>query len=280
MHPTYRRYITSSFGEVSFDTANLSKWKLVRGFCRPSRKDSSLQKFPLVPFLQIHKNKLVHLPLYPKKANTLTFSQYRTSMGKENFSKIYRDACNELGTSSLTLKLSHYCSSYNPRKNYAGLIVYHHDGKFKWHNSSGIAKGFNCRSMYVLILCTDDWPPEAFTRAGQGLVHDHMYRKMFNRPYDDKVTCCGGFAIMKGVVKYSSIWLNKQSSNRTRKSWTSDGNKNLSNGEQALVNLAISEWRVHGGGKVVRIPDSLNRTLKNPPVTDFIPSLVRMMRDM
>ena len=84
-------------------------------------------------------------------------------------------------------------------------------------NSSGriakeVAKGYNCQSFYVLIQCTDNCTPDDFSRAGQGHVDDKMYEDMFGQRLQDGLTCCGGFAVMKGVDKFSSAWLNTQSS--------------------------------------------------------------------
>lgn len=195
----------------------------------------------------------MHDPFGPSRRGLI-----KSNMGKKRFPQLYVAACRSLGVSKLSLKLSHFCSRYSSSKNYAGIIIYHHNGNYKWHNQTGVAKGYNCRSAYVLILCTDDWPPEAFSRAGQGLVHDYMYRKMFGRSYSDKVSCCGGFAVMKGQTKYSSIWLNQQSSSNTGLRWESDGSKNLSNEEKVLVDLAVSEWKRSGGNRVVHIPDQVD----------------------
>lgn len=182
-------------------------------------------------------------------------------MGKKNFSRIYIQACNELGVSKPKIKLSHFCDEYNPRKNYAGIIIYHHRGEYQWTNGEGVARGHRGRAFYVLIECTDDWPRSAFRRAGEGLVHDYMYTRMFNRNFQDGMTCCGGFAIMKGEVKYSSIWLNKQSSSVTRFTWATDGNKNLSAEEQVLVDLATTYWKRGNKGAIIEIPDEYDAIL-------------------
>ena len=183
-------------------------------------------------------------------------------MGKHNFPRIYVEGCRELGTDKMTMKLSTFCSEYDPKKNYAGIAVYHHGGSYKWKNKKGMAKGYNCRGIYILILCTDDWPVGAFKRAGQGLVHDFLYRQMFGVSYSEKMTCCGGFSIMKGHIKYSSIWLNRQASARTNKHWETDGDKNLSGEEQILVDLAVAEWMRGRKGQIVTIPDTIDAVFR------------------
>jgi hypothetical protein len=174
-------------------------------------------------------------------------------MGKKNFSKIYSDACDNLGLTEGTIKLSNFCSEYEEGSNYAGIIFYHHKGKYKWTNTKGVARGYRCQSFYVLIQCTDLWEDSDFRRAGQGFVHDKMYQDMFGYSYDEKRSCCGGFAIMEGERKYSSYWLNDQSSQATRLRWQSDGDRNLSKGEKIIVDLAIDAWIREGANSIQRI---------------------------
>jgi hypothetical protein len=50
-------------------------------------------------------------------------------MGKENFKDLYRRIKSELG--EITCKISAYSDSFDENKNYAGMIVYAIDGKFK-----------------------------------------------------------------------------------------------------------------------------------------------------
>lgn len=181
-------------------------------------------------------------------------------MGKANWCKdIYVPGCKELKVKRLSVKVSALSSNYSRKKNYAGLIVYHHMGQFKWYNDCGIAEGFNGRGIYVYIDCTDEWPKQAFGRAGQGLVHDHLYERCFECSHTEMKTCCGGFAIMKGKVKYSSIWLNRDSRRaRRRNGWASDGDHLLSPSEMDVVDLAIKHWKAEGPGAVVKIPKEMD----------------------
>lgn len=184
-------------------------------------------------------------------------------MGKAKWVKdIYVAGCEELGVDRLSVKVSSLSSRYNRNKNYAGLVVYHHKGKFKWRNDCGIAKGYSGRGIYILIACTDDWPTDAFKRAGQGMVHDYLYKMYFGCSYSEKKSCCGGFAIMKGKVKYSSIWLNKQSRSAPRNGWTSDGDKMLSAPEIEVVDLAVEAWVRQGPGVMVEVPQSMDATFR------------------
>ena len=181
-------------------------------------------------------------------------------MGKENFPDIYSKACLELDARPLTFKISDFSDSFDPKKNYAGLILYHHKGKHKWKNTAGVAKGYNCRSLYVLILCTDDWPTTAFKRAGQGMVHDYLYKRMFGRTacWKGGQTCCGGFSIMKGELLYSSKWLNKQSIRKSKLPWKHDGHKELSKEEKILVSLAVTTWKDYGPNAIKVVPPKVH----------------------
>lgn len=166
-------------------------------------------------------------------------------MGKKNFGRIYKKACDGLG-GEVSIKLSAFCPRYYKSRNYAGIIVYHHDGQYKWINTTGVAEGYKCRSFYVLIQCTDDWDPSCFREAQQGRVHDHLYKEMFGCSHELGLTCCGGFAMMKGRTRFSSAWLNNQTSYETGLRWKSDGSKLLSRGEKVLVQRVIAAWKMHG----------------------------------
>lgn len=187
-------------------------------------------------------------------------------MGKLNFEAIYQGAAEELGTKP-GIKLSTFCDPWDPNANYAGLIIYHTYGSYQWRQrqGQGVAGGHNGRAFYVLISCTDNWPPEAFGRAkGKGLVHDFLYRMYFNMEFTAKKSCCGGFSIQQGEIKYSSIWLNQQENlQKGRMSWQQDGSKYLSLHEQTLVNLAIDRWKEAGRGAVAEVPEKLHLHLMN-----------------
>mmetsp|Transcript_13740 Transcript_13740/g.24344 ORF Transcript_13740/g.24344 Transcript_13740/m.24344 type:complete len:260 (-) Transcript_13740:1188-1967(-) len=182
-------------------------------------------------------------------------------MGKKDFHSIYSEACRELG-SRPTIKVSHFSDRYDQNKNFAGVIVYHNRGSFTWYNERGVAKGFKGRAIYVILRCTDSWPEEAFKRAGEGMVHDYLYKFLFDNDFNKRQTCCGGFAVMKGTLKYSSVWLNQQSSgSEAQRPWQSDGSKFLSKGEQLLVNIAVRSWK-EGGKNIVDIPDDVDMHIK------------------
>jgi hypothetical protein len=183
-------------------------------------------------------------------------------MGKRNFKQMYQDAARDLGETP-TIKLSTYCDGYQPNNNYAGIIIYHTYGEYKWQQrpGQGIAGGYRGRAFYVLILCTDNWPSYARRDAGRGMVHDYLYRQYFDMEYSAGKTCCGGFAVLNGIPRYSSVWLNTQSGNVRGRSWQSDGNKNLSTHEESLVDIAIEEWKQRGKGAVVRVPSWLHSQL-------------------
>ena len=193
-------------------------------------------------------------------------------MGKKNFGAIYRDACVSLGLTAGTIKISHFCDKYDPDKNYAGIILYHHGGKFKWKNSkTSVAGGFNCQHLYVYIRCTDEWSGKDFKNAGEGRVHDKMFKEMFGVSFRARRSCCGGFAMMKGTRKYSSIWLNQQQSKRTKLTWESDGSQMLSEGETMIVNLALDKWMSEGVDQIVAIPSWMHEKILDDVIPHVCP---------
>eukprot|EP00611_Tribonema_gayanum_P004891 TRINITY_DN14120_c0_g1_i1.p1 TRINITY_DN14120_c0_g1~~TRINITY_DN14120_c0_g1_i1.p1 ORF type:complete len:348 (+),score=114.80 TRINITY_DN14120_c0_g1_i1:150-1193(+) len=163
-------------------------------------------------------------------------------MGKLNFHELYQ-AAKEARGSDFALKLSFYCDLYRPDGCFAGLIVYHKDDSHEWQQL-GHKGGFKGKSMYVIIQDTTNWHQDEFKNAGQGKVHDALYRHLLNEDFRGQTACCGGFAVVQGTVKFSSVWLNMSAQRRPGLAhpWDTDGDKMLSDGERALVCAAITHW--------------------------------------
>ena len=177
-------------------------------------------------------------------------------MGKKNFKEIYQKAVEHNGSDSC--KISYFSDTYNKDSNFAGMIVYSIDGKYSWRNNAGLAKGFNGRSFYVVIQCTDEWPDEQKKDAGQGRVHDYLIKNTFGFEFQQAVVCCGGFAILKGEKKYSSVWLNK----RHQKNGESDDSHYLSQYEEQLVSCCIDIWKEKGKHHIFQFPENVSQHLK------------------
>ena len=110
----------------------------------------------------------------------------------------------------------------------------------------------------MLILCTDEWSDEVMQAAGQGRVHDYLYRRYFNMEYTAGKTCCAGFAVRQGNVSHSSVYLNDHNGFQRGMKWQSDGSKYLSRIEGDIVDLVIHEWKEIGPDRVINIPDWIN----------------------
>lgn len=183
-------------------------------------------------------------------------------MGKQNFESFYRTIKSELDGKT-TGKISYYSDKFESGKSYAGAIIYAIDGEFKWKNESGRAKGQNCRSFYVIIQCTDNWPEEAKNRArGSGLVHDYLIKNVLGIEHSEEIQgkkriCCGGFSYCDGKLKFSSIWLNQTNQ------WgcNTDGEKYLSDVERLLIKYCFEQWKNNGIHHIFEIPNSLDSQL-------------------
>jgi hypothetical protein len=179
-------------------------------------------------------------------------------MGKVDFPNThYKPAKAALGERP-QIKISYYSDTYSPSSNYAGVIMYHWRGEFKWKNAK---KGHGGRAFYVAIQDTSKWPADAFKRAGEGRVHDYLFREIFGEEFTQNTASVGGFAVMNGEIKYSSVWLNMKSNSNYAHKWDSDGSKDLSKPEQELINYAIECWATQGKNQLVKIPDWLDRML-------------------
>lgn len=184
-------------------------------------------------------------------------------MGKARWSSThYNAAKRELGSNPLTVKISHFSDEYDPSGKYAGVIMYHWRGQFKWRNAH---LGYNGRAFYVAILDTNKWPADAFRRAGEGKVHDYIFKQTFGESFSQNTASCGGFAIVDQQLKFSSWWLNNTQSTDYSNQWSSDGSKDLSAPEQELVKFAVDEWKRHGRHHIATIPDWLDRRLSSGP---------------
>eukprot|EP01084_Bolivina_argentea_P134514 237258_1 len=176
-------------------------------------------------------------------------------MGKKDFGGIYKAAKNEFG--AMTLKISLFSDDYENGKNYAGLIIYKIDGKVRWKNPGGKCGGYSCRSGYIIIMCTDNYPSDAYKRAGQGLIHDYLIKASIGIEYSQDRVCCSGFGYHNNKLSFSSAWLNGRNQNGGQ----SDGKSNLSYKEQKLVEYAWQQFKIKKRGAVMQIPQWLNNTL-------------------
>jgi len=181
-------------------------------------------------------------------------------MGKKDFQAICRQA--KLSNGSLTIKLSYFCDTYSSTASYAGIIVYAVDGKFQWTSASGDTKGHGGKTFYVGILDTAKYPAGELTRdVGQGRVHHYIIRKLLGREFSQDTVCCGGFAILKSTVHYSSVWLNQRDQYPKEGFGKSDGSKYLASLEQELVLHTIQQWAVEGANKILSLPSALESKL-------------------
>jgi len=178
-------------------------------------------------------------------------------MGKKNFSSThYLPAKRALGGRP-TVKISYFSDNYKPQGKFAGVIMYHWRGQFQWQNEH---LNWDGRAFYVAILDTSKWPQNAFRRAGQGMVHDYIFKQTFGEQFQHNTASVGGFAVVDGQPRFSSMWLNTNQYCRY-----SDGDKYLSEQEQALVGFAVREWMKHGTHHVASIPDWLDQKLSSGP---------------
>jgi len=182
-------------------------------------------------------------------------------MGKTDFvTTHYQAICNELYQGRApTLKISHFSDPYEPGKNYAVVNMYHWKGKSTWHNPK---LGFDGRFLYVAFSCTDNWDGRFFQRAGQGMVHDHIFKETFGESYSSGQASCGGGAVHQGRLKFSSAWLNcAQSTSTSPYSATTDGSKYMTNEERHLLTFAARMWVEKGRNSTHKIPEDLHKSL-------------------
>jgi hypothetical protein len=179
-------------------------------------------------------------------------------MGKKDFKNThYKMMCETVGQRP-KIKISGSSNKWDRTKKFAGLIIYSRRGKFNWWNPKLNYKG---RALHVTLLDTSLWPRDAFRAAGQGMVHNYIFSRILGENFEDNTCSVGGFAVMEGVTKYSSAWLNTKSNSRYEHKWQADGSNELSNPEKELINFAVEQWKVHGPNSIIDIDDRLHKRL-------------------
>lgn len=181
-------------------------------------------------------------------------------MGKKDFGAQYRAIKEQLARDGkpLSIKISGKSNTFDSSKEYAGVIIYHWEGLVQWHNSKIGHKG---RSFYVYLVDTTTFAEEEFREAGQGRVHHTAVQRIMGIDFEENRACLGGFSVRKGETNYSSVWLNQKSSSAFPLHWEEDGNKEMSEGEKRLVDLAVQEWKAKGTNIVVEIPPETDSDL-------------------
>ena len=123
-------------------------------------------------------------------------SHNKKAMGKKNWSIThYRAAETELGERP-KVKISVHCDPYDANANFAGIIIYASKGSFKWTKDQTVT-GWDGRFAYVMIKDTGKWIESEFNQAGQGRVHDAMFKKVMKGSYTDNM--------VRGMMKATAV---------------------------------------------------------------------------
>lgn len=123
----------------------------------------------------------------------------------------------------------------------------------------GKANGYNGRSFYIIIQCTDQWSVEYRMESGQDHVHDYLLKNVMGLDYDQSRITCGGFSYVNGELKFTSAWLNT----KDQKDVKSDGNKMLSEAEKILVTFCFNEYKSQGSHHIFPISPFVDEQLSN-----------------
>jgi hypothetical protein len=178
------------------------------------------------------------------------------NMGKRDFRAIYQRVEADLGAAP-TIKISCISDRFSSAKNFVGIVIYRHDNHTAWTNKKGIKKGYRSRAFYVIIKAIDE--------AGKaGKPHEGLYSQMFEEPIKG-LTCCSGFAVLKGSYKFKSALNSQHGSqdklNKGNMTLKGDGTRNLSHHEEAIVRAALDAWTKQGPNTVISVPQDIHTQL-------------------
>ena len=133
-----------------------------------------------------------------------------------------------------TLHLS--CSSdvYQPGHNYAGFILYSHNGQTDWR-----LNGVHCKTGYIVILDTDSEKVRHWKELSPGQVHGAVYKCIFGEdPAPD--TIGEGFAFLGGEFRWNSWTFNGADT------VYHDGRREISDMAGKYVQYVLTMWEREG----------------------------------
>jgi len=162
--------------------------------------------------------------------------------GRSDFSGLCRRIKDDLG-GDLTCRISDDSDYFYSNRNYAGVIIYAVDGKFRWQfSNSHIGRSFS-----MIIKCADGWGS-----PGIGGFHASIIKDKFgiDLSYNNNSVCCGGFVWRDGTLRFNSYALNSVD----QIGGSSDGSSELSYYEKRLVEYCFNEYKAKGPGSVISIP--------------------------
>ena len=117
-------------------------------------------------------------------------------MGKKNWSIThYQAAEKEFGVRP-KVKISYFCDRYDENAEFAGIVIYAIKDSFKWTEHESVT-GHNGQFAYVMIKNTGKWKESEFKRAGEGRVHDAMFKKVMKGDYTDNK--------VRGMMKATAV---------------------------------------------------------------------------
>ena len=97
------------------------------------------------------------------------------------------------------------CASdpYQRENNYAGFILYSHDGKTDWH-----LNGRHCKTGYLVIQNTSKQEVQRYKGVADGVVHGAVYMNVFGENIG--ITVGEAFSYVDGAFKWQSHSFNTQ----------------------------------------------------------------------
>lgn len=121
--------------------------------------------------------------------------------------------------------------------NYAGVIIYKHNGKVEWKTPNGT----RCKSGYVVIQDTDKQEVKQWRGKTDGVVHGAVYRNVFGEDVDTTNVIGEGFSIQSGLFKVNSGVFNNPEESEYH-----DSRKQMSNVSLHCIDKVVESWKNAG----------------------------------
>ena len=151
---------------------------------------------------------------------------------------IFIDSVEPARDPTFKLTVVHLSCASDPYQNgndYAGFILYSHDGKTDWY-----LNGRHCKTGYLIIQNTSKQEVQRYRGTGDGVVHGAVYKNVFGEDIGNTVG--EAFAYVDGTFKWRSHAFNTRYPSSYH-----DGDKEMAEITKKCVSKVLEEWRACEG---------------------------------
>ena len=141
-----------------------------------------------------------------------------------------------------TMHISCQSDTYQPGRNYAGVIIYQYDGKSEWRT----ANNTHCKTGYIVIQDTDSDDVKKWIGKEPGAVHGAVYRNAFGESVSEVNVVGEGFALRNGKYELEKFEINSSVFNNPQGSMYHDDRRRMHELSEHCVRKVVEYWKTAG----------------------------------